>query len=134
MQVHILKEHAVRALHKNYFKLSKYNSVYFHFLNSGLNPKPKHFQINAFLSQRIIVFSWFHFYSFQFISELPNIIINKDHKLYIFSCLLYFSPFSLLKVKCLELPLSFIYSNKTEKFATFTRLREATEEQSTTPD
>lgn len=38
----------------------------------------------------------------------------------------YFSPFSGLKVKCLELPLSFVYSNKTEKLATFTRLREAT--------
>lgn len=46
----------------------------------------------------------------------------------------YFPAFSPLKAKWLEMPLSFTYSKKTEKLATFTRLREAIGVESTTPE
>lgn len=116
-------------MHRSHFKLSKYKSMYFHCLNSGLKLKTKHFQINAFLSQRIIVFSWFHF------CRIPNTIINIDHMLYIFSRLLFllFSIFS-PQNKMSRTTLIFFDFNKTEKLATFTRLREAIGVQSTTPD
>lgn len=65
--------------------------MYFHFLHSHLNLKTKHFQRNAFLKV------WESEFSLRSITtELPNITINKDHKLYgIFSCLLFwdFSTF-----------------------------------------
>lgn len=116
-------------MQRSHFKLSKYKSMYFHCLNSGLKLKTKHFQINAFLSQRIIVFSWFHF------CRIPNTIINIGHKLYIFSRLLFllFSIFS-PQNKMSRTTLIFFDFNKTEKLATFTRLREAIGVQSTTPD
>lgn len=89
LQVHILSKHAVRALHRRYFKLSKYKSMYFHFLNSSLNLKTKYFQINAFWSQRVMVFSWFLFYRIAKYNHLQR-------WLYIFRCLLFllFSIFS----------------------------------------
>lgn len=55
--------------------------------------------------------SWFSLGFFS--TELPNIIIYKDDFIFLGVSSFYFSPFSSLKVKCLELLFYFICCNKT---------------------